>query len=71
MGGGLSKNLCWSSLVSLLFLLGSLLELVVLVLELTQTLCDIYGGDLSPTPGVYIDCGHPYPYGQMQNSGEG
>lgn len=34
------------------------MELVVLVPELTQTLCDIYGGDPSPTTGVYIDCGH-------------
>lgn len=71
MGGGLSESLRWSSLVSLLFLLGSALELVVLVPELTQTLCDIYGGDLSPTTGVYIDCGHSYPYGRMQNSAEG
>lgn len=43
MGGGLSENLRWSTLVSLLLLLGSPLELVVLVPELPQTLCDIYG----------------------------
>lgn len=37
----------------------SLLELVVLVPELTQTSCGSYSCDLSPTTGVSIDCGHP------------
>lgn len=39
----------------------SLLEFVVLVAELTQTMCDTYGGDTygSLTTGVCIECGHP------------
>lgn len=37
----------------------SLLEFVVLVAELTQTMCDMYGGDRSLTTGVCIECGHP------------
>lgn len=37
----------------------SLLELVALVAELTQTMCDSDGGDLSLTTGVHVDCSHP------------
>lgn len=37
----------------------SLLEFVVLVAELTQTMCDTYGGDRSLTTGVCTECGHP------------
>lgn len=37
----------------------SLLESVVLVAELTQTMCDAYGGDRPLTTGVCIECSHP------------
>lgn len=37
----------------------SLWELVVLVAELTQTMCETYGGGLSLTTGVYVECSHP------------
>lgn len=32
---------------------------LVLVAELTQTMCDAYGGDLPLTTGVCIECSHP------------
>lgn len=59
MGGGLNENPRCSSLVSLLFLPGFSVGISVLVAELTQTMCDTYGGDRSLTTGVCIECGHP------------
>lgn len=52
MGGGLGENPCWLHLVSLLFLF-TLLELV-LVVELSYTTCDAYGGDPSLAVGVTL-----------------
>lgn len=53
---------------------GSLLELVVVVAELTQPVRDAYGGDFSLTTDVYgifnAVTSYPYSaYNQIQNSG--